>query len=391
MKKCTIFCPGLVLLTLLALAPALSAADKKPAKPPKSVASDDDLFARSNIFRIQIEIPAAATEALKKDPKTYVKATVREGTQIFRDVAVRLKGNGSFQSLDKKPSLALKFNEFVPAQKFHSHSKIFLNNSGQDKSYLCETISGQIFRDAGIPAARTAFARVDLNGRDAGLYVVAEAINKEFLARHFKKSKGNLYEGSNNDVTDKLDQDSGDESTDQKDLKELAQAAQEPDAAQRLNKLGPLLDVDRFITFAAVETLVWHHDGYTMDRNNYRIYHDPTSGRLVFLPHGLDLLFGKSNAPLWPEWKGLVARAVLDTPDGRKLYADRMTKLLSSVAPAATLQARAQEGAARIRPGLTEKETKAFDEAVARLREGFAQRAKFLEAELNKPPQQAKR
>ena len=328
---------------------------------------------------------------MKKDPRTYVKAGVREGGQTFRDVAVRLKGSGSFQSVDKKPSLALKFNEFVPGQKFHAHTKFFLNNSHQDKSYLCETVSGQIFRDAGVPAARTAFARVELNGRDAGLYVITEAINKEFLARHFKKTKGPLYEGSNNDITDKLDQDSGDDTIGQQDLKDLARAAQEPDAGQRWKKLAPLLDLDRFITFVAVEVLVWHQDGYSMDRNNYRIYHDPASNKLVFLPHGLDLLFGKPNGPLWPEWKGLVARAVLETPDGKQRYLDRLAKLLSTVAPVAILQSRTQELAGKIRPSLTEKEAKGFDAAVARLRENMAQRGAFLALELNKPQPSAKR
>ena len=65
---------------------------------------------------------------------------------------------------------------------------------------------------------------------------------------------------------------------------------------------------------AAAEVLMCHHDGYTMDKNEYRIYHDPASGQLVFLPHGLDRLFAKADEPLIPDWKGLVAKAVLTTP-----------------------------------------------------------------------------
>ncbi len=390
--KRPISCLALALLAVLFPAMPLPAADARPAKPAKNAVGEDDLFAQSKIFRIQIDLPAAVFESLKKDPRTYVKATVREGSQTFNDVAVRLKGNGSFEGLDKKPSLALKFNEFAQGQKFHAHTKFFLNNSRQDPSYLCETISGQIFRDAGVPAARTAFARVELNGRDAGLYVITEAINKEFLASHFKKSKGNLYEGSNQDVTDKLDKDSGDDSAGQKDLEALARAAQEPDPGQRWRKLTPLLDLDRFITFAAAEVFVWHHDGYSMDRNNYRLYHDPASGQMVFLPHGLDLLFSKANGPLWPEWKGLVARAVLETPDGRQRYLERMTRLLTTVAPSATLQSRLEELAGRIRPSLTEKNgVQTFDDAVARLRKNIAKRAAFLETELKNPQQAAKR
>lgn len=357
---------------------SLHAAETKPIR--------DELFDQPKVIRLSIELPPAAVEALRKDPKTYVKATVREGSQPFNNVGVRLKGNGTFQGLDQKPSLAIKFNEFFPGQKFRGHTKVLLNNSRQDPTYLCESVAGYIFREAGVPAAHTTFARVELNGRDAGLYVMAEAVNKDFLAKHFKKSKGNLYEGSNNDVTDALDKDSGDDTTDQKDLKALAKAAQEPDAAQRWKKLTPILDLDRFVTFAAVEVLVWHRDGYSMDRNNYRIYHDPNSAQMVFLPHGMDLLFGKANGELWPQWKGLVARAVFETPEGRQRYHERMTTVLANAGKPETVLARIKELAAIARSGLSDKDAKEFDAAVAKLRDGVTQRTAFLEAELKKAP-----
>jgi hypothetical protein len=324
---------------------------------------------------------AGDQEALRKDPKTYVKATLREGTQTLTDVGVRLKGSGSFQGIEKKPSLAIKFNEFVSAQKFHGQSKVLLNNSHQDPSYLCEAIGGEVFRAAGVPAARVAFARVELNGRDVGLYVMVEAANRDFLSQHFKKSKGNLYEGANLDVTDKLEKDSGDASTDQADLKALASATKEADLAQRWRKLSALLDMDRFISFAAAEVLTWHHDGYSMDRNNYRIYHDPASGQMVFLPHGLDSLFTDPDGPLTPEWKGLVAKAVFDMPEGQRLYRDRMAKLLADSCAVDKLHARVNDLAAAIRPAVGEHDSsavKAFDAAVGQLRNRIAQRLSFL-------------
>src|SRR5207247_1606771 len=106
-------------------------------------------------------------------------------------------------------------------------------------------------------------------------------------------------------------------SNEQADLKKLAEAAREADPAARLKKLDALLDLDRFISFAAAEILVWHYSGYSMARNHYRIYHDPPTDRMVFIPHGLDQLFSKANAPLVPEWKGLVSKAVLANPEGQ--------------------------------------------------------------------------
>ena len=63
-------------------------------------------------------------------------------------------------------------------------------------------------------------ARVQLNGRDLGLYVVIEGMNKRFLKQHFPSANGNLYEGYLQDIDTTLDQDNG-ETTDQADVRAL--------------------------------------------------------------------------------------------------------------------------------------------------------------------------
>ena len=189
-----------VAFTSLLTAVPLSAAEGKSSKTNGS-ASGEDLFAQPKVLRLKIELSDSAQEALQKDPKHYVKAVVREGDRSFADVGVRLKGGATFQTIDKKPGLSLKFDEFVKDQELHGRSRILLNNGHQDPTCLSEAIGGEIFRAAGVPAAKVTFARVEINGRDLGLYVVAEAANKDFLSQYFKKAKGNLYEGSNNDVS----------------------------------------------------------------------------------------------------------------------------------------------------------------------------------------------
>jgi len=362
------------------------AGEAAPAKKSGSAASSgEDLFAKPAVHRIKIDLSEAAQESLRKDPKRYVKATVKEGSETYADVGVRLKGSASFQTIDKKPSLSLKFDEFVKDQEFHGRGRILLNNSHQDPTWLCESLGSEVFRAAGVPAAKITFARVEMNGRDLGLYVVAEAANKDFLSQYFKKAKGNLYEGSNNDVSDKLEKDGGDSSTEQSDLRSLANAIKEPDLALRWKKLTPLLDLERFAAFAAAEVLTGHHDGYTMDRNNYRIYHDPASGQMIFFPHGMDQIFVKPDEPLIPEWKGLVAKAVLPTPAGQKLFLDKMASLLTTACKADALQKHIDEMSALIRPSLAEHNsaaTKAFDDAVAKLRERIGKRVAFLDQQI---------
>lgn len=376
---------GLALVALLFCSRLAPGADSVGSAK-TNAAAVDELFSKPKVLLLKIEIPSASLEALKKAPKTYVKGTVREGDKVYADAGIRLKGNAAFQAQEKKPSLTIKFNEFTADQLFHGHGRLILDNAHQDPTYLSEAIGSEIFRGAGVPAARTTFARVELNGRDAGLYVVEQAINRDFLSGYFKKTKGNLYEGAHNDVTDKLEKDSGDSSTEQPDVKKLASATREADPAQRWKKLGAVLDMDRFISFAAAEVLTWHHSGYVMAQNNYRIYHDLISERLLFIPHGLDLLFNKPSGPLFPEWKGLVAKAVLDHPEGQRRYRERLAALLNGSCKAEALQARLNELAGTIRPVLASDSAGAgkFDAALKALQERIAQRAHFVEEELKK-------
>jgi spore coat protein CotH len=244
-----------------------------------------------------------------------------------------------------------------------------------------------LFRAAGVPAPRDNFARVELNGRDLGLFVLEEAVNKEFLAKYFSRTKGNLYEGSKADINEKLQKDSGDDSKEQKDVKALAAALKEPDAALRLKKISSLLDVDRFISFAATEVFTWHHNGYTMGEDNYRIYADPATNRMVFIPHGYEQLFGKPNGPLIPEWKGLVIKAIMDTPEGKAKYRERMSKLLATAFKLDAITARINQLVPVLKPvagsGSTQAQT--FDAALTQLRERVTQRAAFIGEELKKP------
>src|SRR5205085_8133457 len=138
--------------------------------------------------------------------------------------------------------------------------------------------------------ARVSYATVELNGKKRGLYVVKEGFEKEMLSLTFKNTKGNLYDGGFlREITDPLERNNGegDDVDNWADLKALVKAAQEPDASKRYDALARVLDIDRFITFTAIEVMIWDWDGYPLKHNNYRIYHDMDRDKMVFLPHGM--------------------------------------------------------------------------------------------------------
>ena len=97
---------------------------------------NDGLFTNQAVRFIQIELAPENVGALKKDARSYVSCTFKEGGATCTNVAVRLKGVGSFRPIDQKPSLSFKFNKWVAKQEFYGLSRIALNNSIQDPSYV---------------------------------------------------------------------------------------------------------------------------------------------------------------------------------------------------------------------------------------------------------------
>jgi len=348
------------------------------------------LFSNRNpVSHLRIEVSSSDMDLLLREsrsarsrgPRAEVSATVREGTNIYSRVAVHLKGSGgSFQPVDEKPALTLHFDEHVKGQRFHGLEKISLNNSVQDPSFLCEHIGRKLFVAAGIPAPRVTHATVALNGRPLGLYVLVEGWNQQFLHRHFSDTKGNFYEPAFRvDVPGPFEVKSGAAPEDHRALEALEAAVREPDAERRWAALERTLDVDRFITGMALEILLNHWDGYCRARNNYRLFHDRASNRIVFLPHGLDQLFAlrrpENDTPLAPPMRGSVAAAVMTTSEGRLRYFDRTGWLLTNVFNVADLTDDVRKMAVRLRPVLeNERGRESFDARVLRLEERIAER-----------------
>src|SRR5687768_16156189 len=74
----------------------------------------DAFFNKPVIRRISIELDEEALKALGEAPRKYVRAVVKEGGSVYTDIGVHLKGAlGSYQPIEKKPSLTLNFDKFV--------------------------------------------------------------------------------------------------------------------------------------------------------------------------------------------------------------------------------------------------------------------------------------
>jgi hypothetical protein len=347
-----------------------------------------DLFTNGSVRQLQIQIPPTGIESLRRDPREYVHAIITEDATTYKDVAVHLKGNiGSFREVDDKPDLTLDFNRFGATKKFHDLRRIYLNNSVEDPSYCNELLGGELFRAAGVPSPRVAHAVVTLNGRRLGLFVLKEGFTEDFLGCYFTHIGANLYEpGDGHDVNQRLKRNAVvAPKQDGSALQSLADAVKESNSAKRWQRLEQSLDIDEFVKFMAMEVMVGHRDGYCLARNNYRIYEDVDSGKMVFFPHGMDQLFGNPDATWLPHMSGLVAKAVMETSEGILRYRATFSALFTNVYRVSIIQTRVDQVVAGLRPTLTPAEFAAVQDAANHQKSQIAQRQTVLATQLSQP------
>lgn len=305
-------------------------------------------FLNGPIPELRLEFGDDAGASLREDPRRFVSAELREGRGKPLRIGLKLKGSaGSFRGLDDRPGLTIEIRH---GGEFHGIVKFHLNNAVQDPTLLHEALAYEVFRRAGLPAPLVTHARVRLGDRDLGLYVLKEGCDERFAIRHLGGADGNLYDGGvNGDVHDDLERDAGRGPLDRADLKALAAACAERDASTRQRAIAACLDVDRFLTFMAVEVMIGHWDGYTLNPNNYRIWFD-REHRATFVPHGADQVFGNPRAELFRHPGGRVAQVVLADAAGKTAYRRRLKDLLPLFAPPDPLIAWVRGRADRLRP-----------------------------------------
>ena len=380
--------------------PAVRPETKKQSKKEKAAAAEA-LFTTSPIPRLRIELSPENLERLRRNGREYVPATVRETAvggaapeAVYADVGVHLKGGaGSYRGVDDRPGLTLSFDKFKSDQAFHGLEKVHLNNSVQDPSLMSEHLGNALFREAGVPAARVTHARVSLNGRDLGLFVLKEGFDDAFLRRFFDDPRGTLYEGGFcRDIDAGLTERTNKSKKNPAKVRQLVDAAREGDPAARREKLDAVLDADRFLTFMAVEALTAHWDGYCAQVNNYRVYHDPASDRFVFLPHGTDQLFQNVGFPLVPG-RGMVARALAESADQRSAYLDRVAEVRQRVFTPERLVKLLDEASARLAPAAADAGPDAarrHEEQTEALRRRLLERVRNVDQQLASTPRPLK-
>lgn len=231
-------------------------------------------------------------------------------TETYADIGVRYRGHSAL-SEGQRFGLKLLFDTTDEAARFHEMQNVNLLGSEGDYSLLRERVAQLLMAEEGVPAPRVNHARLYVNGEFQGLFPIAEeADDQAFLAAHFDDPDGHLYKvegycGGTADFEDKGDDfDDYDKKYEAKagtmpedaesDLIPMIKCANGP-AADLETCLPTWVDVDEWLTEMAVDAVMPDVDGLAGAGQNFMIYADPTSARLVVYAWDKDQAFYTSS------------------------------------------------------------------------------------------------
>ena len=203
-------------------------------------------------------------------------------------IRVRFKGNSSFNFARNslKRSLKLDFNDLEKGHTFFGLTKLNLNNNAMDPSQLREALAYDILRHGGVPAGRTAFARVYLTVPGeyakayAGLYTVVEQVDERFLKDHFDTKKGMLLKPERVPglpflgrdwaaYTNRLTPKTTVTAEEAGRFMDMAQWLNSADNGRFQSGLESFVEVDEFLRFLALQALLSNLDSPLLTGHNY--------------------------------------------------------------------------------------------------------------------------
>jgi len=338
---------GLALLTACARGTPTAPTEAEPTPVP-SAPPGAPIFDALVLHEASLELDRSAWKALRDHylSNQYYAADLTVDGVVVRQVGIRSRGEGSRN--EEKPGLKVEFDKYVPGQELYGYKSLVVDNLLQDASMLRERLAFLVFEAMGIAAPRNAHARLTVNGEYWGLYALVEPVSKPFLEARLGEKSGSLFDYEWRFPYDlswlgpepsayvplpfqpETNESKPDIAT---GLVSFVQAINETPDASFVSAMGERIDVDRFLTYVAVENALAEADGIVGDFgiNNFYLYEYGAKNRFVFVPWDKDNTF---RAGAWPLYRNLdtnvLTRKLVADPAKRQLYADAVSRTVDS-------------------------------------------------------------
>ena len=162
----------------------------------------NELFDDAVVHAIEVTADPSDWASIQANPENeqYIRVTVEMGDVRVEDVGLRFKGSwGSLYwcadgTLDcDKLNLKLDFHEYRDEQRFYEVKKLNLHATEIDDSNVREHLAYKVWRGAEVPASRTGWTTLRVNGEDMGLFLLVEQVDGRFTRHRWDEGDGDLY------------------------------------------------------------------------------------------------------------------------------------------------------------------------------------------------------
>ncbi len=317
----------------------------------------------------------------------------------FPDVWVRYKGNNTYMTSRNqlKRPLKLVLNRGFKGRRLGGVTTLNLHNNVNDPSGMNEPLSYRLFRDAGVPGGRTAYAQVYLTvpgkytNQYVGVYSIVENVDNNFTRSRFGTRRGTLFKP----VTRQVFEDMGDKWSayerayaahtpvldhEAKRVIEFSKLVSHASDAEFAARLEEYLDLDEFARFMAVTVWLSNMDSLLSMGQNFYVYLHPKTQQFQFLPWDFDHSFGQfpmagsadelERLSLLKPWSGqvLFLERVFKVEKFKRLYLAHMKEFSGTIFKPERIQRQVDELAAVLRPAVQEESAPLlarFDRVVA--------------------------
>jgi spore coat protein H len=313
----------------------------------------------------------------------WAHADFEFGGVPFTNVAARIKGNGShlLSLYGDKRAFKIDLNKNVKGQKLAGEDELTFNNLVADRSFIAEALGYEFFRDAGVPAPRTAFAYLNesvagkWDHKPLGLYVMVEPVDAHFTRERFGSRKVpifkpvtyHLFEYVGDDwsaYADAYDAKTEAKPEQQRRVIDFTRLVSKASDAEFAAHVAEFLDLDEFAKFLAGQVILANYDGILFDGQNFYVYLDPRSDKFGFIPWDLDASWGsfavwfteeRERASIWHPWVGTnhFLERVMVVDEFKKLYRAALEDDLARLFVPERLFRRMDELASVVRPAVT--------------------------------------
>jgi hypothetical protein len=274
----------------------------------------DQFYGSTKVYDVYLNIPKDSLTSLDTNLKAYTAAQIEFITADQQssgpiNIGLRLKGSTSLEKISGHPSFKIKFNwSSLKGQRFVGLKRMTLNAMTQDNSMIHEAAAYRLYNQMGVPAPRTGYARVFINGVFKSLYVSIETPDDIFLGTKFADPTKHLYEGialkdfvTGNDngdaVTGAFLVDQGWSTTPNKnDITKAIQVTSLPTGANWWAQMNGTFDRKKLVMLFAVDNFIGNWDSYSGPIVNNYFVRSNIDGKFTMMPWGTDQTFGENRA-----------------------------------------------------------------------------------------------